>query len=122
MVVTAKPLGQQKAVTPEVEIPAMAATPTEAHSYHSAVMMSLKAVTEATLVEAVTLKRLVTLQLKAVTAVTAELVELAAMAAMVVTIISVSQQQSTANLVTVSMQTVATVATQKAAMAVTVLP
>jgi hypothetical protein len=65
MVVTAKPLGQQKAVTPEVEIPAMAAmaaTPTEAHSYHSAVMMSLKAVTEATLVEAVTLKKPVTLK------------------------------------------------------------
>jgi hypothetical protein len=35
--VTAKPLGQQKVVTPEAEIlvtAATAATPTEAHSYH----------------------------------------------------------------------------------------
>jgi hypothetical protein len=85
-------------------------------------MMSLKVETEATLVEAVTLKRPVTHQLKAVTAVTVEPVELAVTVVTVVTITSVSQQQLMANLATASMQTAVMAVTQKAAMVVTVLP
>jgi hypothetical protein len=84
--------------------------------------MSLKVETEATLVEAVTLKRPVTLQLKEATAVTVALAELAVTAVTAVTITSVSQQQSMVNLATASMQMAVMVVTQKAAMVVTVLP